>query len=69
MFGQTILNFHMNKIECTIAELMNMLVTTQKAIQSSKGKEVALISYSSKAKKKGNKNKKGKTSVFKPKVT
>ena len=25
-FGQTIANFHMNKIECTLAELLNMLV-------------------------------------------
>ena len=26
-FGQTIANFHMNKIECTLAELLSMLVT------------------------------------------
>ena len=26
-FGQTIANFHMNKIECTLVELLNMLVT------------------------------------------
>ena len=44
-----------------------MLVTAQKAIQGSKGKEVALIAYSNKTKKKGNKKKKGKTSVVKPK--
>ena len=31
-FGQTIANFHMNKIECTLAELLNMLVMAQKAI-------------------------------------
>ena len=31
-FGQTIANFHMNKIECTLVELMNMLMTVQKAI-------------------------------------
>ena len=54
----------MNKIECTLAELMNMLVTTQKSIQTSKGKEVALIANSSKTRRKG--NKKGKTSVVKP---
>ena len=29
-FGQTIANFHMNKIECTLAELLNILVTDQK---------------------------------------
>ena len=44
-----------------------MLVTAQKAIKSNKGKEVVLIAYSSKTKKKGNKNNKGKTSVVKPK--
>ena len=56
----------MNKIECTVVKLLNMLVTTQKAIQRSKGKEVALIAYSNKTKKKGNKKKKGKKSVVKP---
>ena len=50
----------MNKIECTLAELLNMLVMAQKAIQGSKGKEVALIAYSSKTKKKGNKKKKAR---------
>ena len=48
-------------------ELLNILVTAQKAIQGSKGKDVALIISSSKTKKKGNKKKKGKTSVVKPK--
>ena len=52
-FGQTIANFHMNKIECTLTKLLNMLVTTQKAIQRSKGKEVSLIAFSSRTKKKG----------------
>ena len=55
----------MNKIECTLVELLNMLVTAQKAIQGSKGKKVALLASSRNIKKKGNK-KKGKTSV-KPK--
>ena len=66
-FGQTIANFHMNKIECTIAELFNILMTAQKAIQgNNKGKEVALIATSNGTKKKGNKKKKGKTRVVKP---
>ena len=62
----------MNKTECTLAELLNILVTAQKAIQgNNKGKEVALIATSSGTKKKGNKKKgnkkkKGKTSVVKP---
>ena len=66
-FGQTIANFHMNKIECTLAELLNILTTAQKAIQGIKEKEVALVASSSGTKKKGNKKKKkGKTSVVKP---
>ena len=57
----------MNKIECTLAELLNILVTAQKALQgSNKGKEIALIATSSGTKKKHNKKKKGKTSVVKP---
>ena len=65
-FGQTIANFHMNKIECTLAELLSMLTTAQKAIQGIKEKEVALVASSSGTKKKGNKKKKkkGKTSVL-----
>ena len=51
-FGQTIANFYMNKIECTLTELLNMLVMAQKAIHNEKGKEVALIAYSSGTKKK-----------------
>ena len=66
-FGQTIANFHRNKIECTLAELLNILVTAQKALQgSNKGKEVALIITSSRTKKKDNKKKKDKTRVVKP---
>ena len=56
----------MKKIECSLAELLNMLVTAQKAIQGSKGKKAALIATSSGTKKKGNKKKKVKTSVVKP---
>ena len=50
-FGQTIANFHMNKIECTLAELLNILTTAQKAIQGIKEKEVALVASSSGTKK------------------
>ena len=57
----------MNKIECTLVELLNILVTSQKALEgNNKGKEVALIATSSGTKKKGNKKKKGKTRVIKP---
>ena len=48
-------------------KLLNMLTTTQKAIQGNKEKEVALIASSSGTKKNGNKKKKkGMTSVVKP---
>ena len=43
LFRQTIANSHMNKIECTLAELLNMLVTAQKAIQGSKGRKLHLL--------------------------
>ena len=57
----------MNKIECTLAKLLNMFVMAQKAFQgSNKGKEIALIATSNRTKKKGNKKKKGKTSIVKP---
>ena len=57
----------MNNRKCTLAELLNILVTAQKALQgSNKGKEVALIATSSGTKKKGGKKKKGKTRVVKP---
>ena len=56
----------MNKIECNLAKLLNILVIAQKAIQgNNKGKEVTLIGTSSGTKKKGNKKKKGKTRVVK----
>ena len=61
------MNFHINKIECMLAELLNILTTAQKDIQWIKEKEVALVASSSRTKKKGNKKKKkGKTSVVKP---
>ena len=54
----------MNKIEFTLAELLNILVTAQKAIQNEKGKEIGLIAYSSGTKKKkGNKSKKAKEKI------
>ena len=38
-FGQTIAIFHMNKIECSLTELLNILVTAQKAIQKKQQRE------------------------------
>ena len=38
-FWQTIANFYMNKIECTLAELLNILVIAQKALEGNKKRE------------------------------
>ena len=65
-FKQTIANFYMKKIECTLANLLNMLIMPQKAFQGSKGKYFALIIAFTGTKKKGNKKKKGKISVVNP---
>ena len=35
-FGQFIVNYHMNKIECTKTELLNMLVTAEGALKGSR---------------------------------
>ncbi|PKI53222.1 hypothetical protein CRG98_026354 [Punica granatum] len=56
-----IVNFHMNKLSCSLLELLNMLVTAQNAITSErKDKEVAFVADASsnkigKKKKKSNK--------------
>ena len=50
-FRQTIVNFHKNKSKCTLAELLSMLTTAQKAIQGIKEKKVALVASSSGNKK------------------
>ena len=47
-------------------KLLNILMTAQKAIEGSKGKETAFITSSSGTKKKANKGK-GKTNAVKPK--
>ena len=36
-YDQFIMNFHMHKMQCTLAELMNMLVTTELSLKGSKG--------------------------------
>ena len=51
-FRQIIVNFHKNKSECTLAELLSMLTTAQKAIQGNRIMEVALVASSSGTKKK-----------------
>ena len=36
-YNQFIINFYMNKLECTIPKLVNMLVTIEKILKSSRG--------------------------------
>ncbi len=40
-FGQFIVNYHMNKIECTKTELINMLVTAEGALKGLRGNVLA----------------------------
>ncbi|XP_073112285.1 uncharacterized protein [Elaeis guineensis] len=49
-FVQFIVNFHMNKIQCTITELVNMLVTTESTLKSSKSSILTMEQTSSKRK-------------------
>ncbi len=60
-FVSFINNFRIAKQECTLAGLLNLLVTAQKNMPNNKGKEVVLVASSSTGKskkKKGNKKKK-----------
>ena len=36
-YSQFIINFHMNKLNCTVLELVNMLVITEGTLKSSRG--------------------------------
>ena len=36
-YSQFIINFYMNKLNCTIPELVNMLITTKGILKSSRG--------------------------------
>nr|CAD1834920.1 unnamed protein product [Ananas comosus var. bracteatus] len=56
-YGQFIVNYHMNKIDCTNAELLNMLVTTEGTLKSSKGSILA-VERASSSKRKSNWKKK-----------
>ena len=44
------MNFHMHKIQCTLVELMNMLVTTELSMKDSKGSVLTVEWTSSKRK-------------------
>ena len=48
LYSQFIINFYMNKLDCTIPKLVNMLVTTEKTLKSSKGTILAVERTSSK---------------------
>ena len=37
LYSQFIINFQMNKLDCTIPKLINMLVTTEETLKSSRG--------------------------------
>ena len=50
-YSQFIINFHMNKLDCTISELVNMLVTTEETLKSSKGTVLIMERTSSKDRK------------------
>ncbi|XP_010930442.1 uncharacterized protein [Elaeis guineensis] len=41
-YGQFIVNYHKNKIESTLSELLNMLVTAEGTLKSSKGTVLAI---------------------------
>ncbi|OAY85433.1 hypothetical protein ACMD2_23258 [Ananas comosus] len=56
-YGQFIVNYHMNKIDCTNAELLNMLVTTEGTLKSSKG-SILDVERASSSKRKSNWKKK-----------
>ena len=47
-YGQFIMNFHMHKMQCTLIELMNMLVTAELSMKGSKGSVLTVERTSSK---------------------
>ena len=51
LYGQFIVNYHMNKIDCILTELLNILVTTEEILKSSKG-IVLIMEWSSTFKRK-----------------
>nr|XP_010912099.1 uncharacterized protein LOC105038108 [Elaeis guineensis] len=49
-YGQFIMNFHMHKMQYTLAELINMLVTAELSMKDSKGSVLTMERTSSKRK-------------------
>ena len=54
-YSQFIINFHMNKLDCTILELVNILVTIEGTLKSSRGSILAVEQTSFKRKSVGRK--------------
>ena len=54
-YSQFIINFYMNKLDCTIPELINMLVTTKGTLKSSRGTVLVVGRTSFKRKSTGKK--------------
>ena len=59
-YGQFIMNFHMHKMQCTLAKLMNMLVMAELSLKGSKGSVLTVEQTSSKRKSFGRKKKSAK---------
>ena len=57
VYGQFIMNFHMHKMQCTLAELMNMLVMTELSLKGLKG-SVLIVEWTSSKRKSFEKKKK-----------
>ena len=59
-YSQFIMNFHMNKLDCTIFKLVNMLITIEGTLKSSRG-TVLNVERTSSSKKKSIRKKKVKS--------
>ena len=59
-YSQIIMNFHMNKLDCTIFKLVNMLVTTEGTLKSSRD-TVLTVERTSSSKRKSIGRKKAKS--------
>ena len=46
-YSQFIVNFYMNKLDCTIPKLINMLITTEETLKNSRGTILAVEHTSS----------------------
>ena len=58
LYGQFIMNYHINKIDSTLSELLNMLVTAEGTLKNSKSMALTMVQASSKRKSSFKKKKK-----------